>query len=455
VRVPLDFARRGLRRARGSLRRLAPRRVGRTCVWLWQVLELHLRLRREAGLRVAVDVDPLWLPLTGVGWYLRLLLEELRDEPGLRIRLYGPWLQGVGAEQARPSQPLPTGTALELVSHPLDDDLSLPPGWQNLLLRLLQPLLVLLDRNEVVFAPNFIVPRRLRWARGALVVTVHDLAMRKFPWTLSDGTRELLEGNLDAAIRRAQHIITPSVTVREEILQEGIFAADRVHAVLHGPGHLVSLRDQAESAGAAPEATRLPPVLLDERGGVLPYAVHVGTIEPRKNLALLLDVWEEWVAQAEQLGQGNRIPRLVWCGGVGWKSDELLIRAERGVEEGWLVRPGYVPDQALEELYARSLCVVMPSHYEGFGLPLVEAMAAGAPVLCSDIPVFREVAGEAAWLLPPTARAWIDALVQLQEDPQVRRRLVAAGTARVAELDWRRCAEQTVAVWRRAAGGSD
>ncbi|REJ73836.1 MAG: glycosyltransferase family 1 protein [Acidobacteria bacterium] len=447
VQWPLDLLRRTAGRLRSSLRRLAPRRIRRTLTWLAQVFGRHRQLRRADGLCVAIDVDPLYLPLTGVGWYLRLVLEELRDEPDLHLRLYGPWLQGLSADAPQPSRPLPEGAAIDLVAHPLDDDLTLPPAWQNRLLRLLQPLLVRYDRNQVVFAPNFIVPRRLRLARGRLVVTVHDLAMRKFPWTLSEGTRALLDADLDAAIRRADRIVTPSHTVRGEIVEDGLFAAAAVHAVPHGPGHL-------GHAGDARQAD-LPPPLRGVGGEAVPYALHVGTIEPRKNLGLLLDVWEGAVGGSPR-GEGSvALPRLVWCGGVGWKSDELLRRAEAGVDAGWLVRPGYVDDATLRRLYVDALCLVMPSLYEGFGLPLVEAMVSGTPVLCSDIPVFREVAGEAALLLPvDDPEAWRSAIGRLASEPGLRRQLAEAGRRRVAGLDWRRSAAETLRVWRLASAST-
>ena len=128
-------------------------------------------------------------------------------------------------------------------------------------------------------------------------------------------------------------------------------------------------------------------------------------------------------------------------------------RLARAAAEGWLRWLGYAPDATLRALYDRAALLVCPSHYEGFGLPLVEAMSAATPIVCSDIPVFREVAADAALFVPPDdAAGWARTVGEVLSDPQRAADLAARGSARARDFSWRRTAERTLAVWSDAAG---
>ena len=416
-------------------RGVAGRLWRRATAGAWDVYDWGLRLRAavagppaDGRLTVAVDIRSFWEPLTGVGWYLHELLRHLADSDKLRLRLYGPTLF------PRPDAPgpvvePPSGPAIEMVT-----GLGPPGKWgrrRSVLraLRLLEPLIFALQGNAVVFAPNFILPGAFRLARGATVATVHDLAFRRLPWTVQEETRAALDARFHHTLARAGAVITVSHAVRAELLATESIGPGRVTAIHHGPGHL------AGQAGGA------PPAGVPER-----YLLHVGTIEPRKNIDLLLQVWETWVAEDPSA------PALLLCGRWGWKSDALRERFDRAVAAGWLHHPGYVDDRTLAALYRQALAVVCPSRYEGFGLPLVEAMAAGTPVVASDIPVFREVAGEAAVFAPlDDAAAWRRALVAVAHDAALRGDLRASGLQRAGAFDWSVAAERTRAVLEQAA----
>jgi glycosyltransferase involved in cell wall biosynthesis len=390
--------------------------------------------RRDPRLTVAVDVTPLWESLSGIGWYLDRLLRELDRHPEVVFRLYGPTVIGTD-DIPRPVVTLPQADNVEWV-------LTAPPHgmWFTTptvrLLRRIQPLLIALDGNRLFFAPNFFLPRRLRFAqriRGArLVATIHDLGWRRVPWTLSDATRRNLEEHVPQVLERAARLITPSEAVRAELVEAGI-AAERVVAIHHGPGQLA----------AAPDLDAGDPPAPGNNGR---FALFVGTLEPRKGVDTLLEAWRR--ARAD----GRTPPELVLVGRWGWKSDELRDVARGAEGEGWCRVLGYVEADDLARLYRRASVVLLPSIYEGFGLPLLEGMFAGAPLLASDLPVTREVAGEAAlYAAAGDAGAWSAALERLEGEAGLTARLSAAGRQRAAGFSWPAAAARTVATLRTAA----
>ena len=429
-----------------------PRRAAAT--WRWgRRLAADVRRRRgESGLTVAVDISPLFDALTGVGWYVHELLRQLADRPGLRLRLYGPTMFTV-PDGPRPVAALPQGRALEWVRHEVPDDLLVRRTWLAPLMRVVEPCLVAADGNRVVFAPNFVPTRPLAAARRPLVATVHDLTLYRMPWTLLPETRADLERKLEPTIARARAIVTLSETVRTELVEHAGAEPGAVHAIwCAGRLDAPPMGDPPGGVARAVEADR-PRTIRDASPGDLPagvprrFVLHVGTIEPRKNVAALLAAWPRLRTRMPDA------PPLVLCGKLGWGQESTELALARARAEGWLRWLGYAPDPTLRALYQRAAAVVCPSVYEGFGLPLVEAMAAGAPLVCSDIPVFREVAADAALFVPPADDdAWARALADVLSDPDRARALAARGAARARAFSWRNTADQTLAVLSGAAG---
>ena len=425
VQAVVDPIRRGVNAA---FYRFRPSKITATGHWTWELVSAIAARRRATGLTVAVDINPLYGHRTGVGWYLHCLLSELGQREDLHLRLYGRSVF-VHPNDETISGNLPQGPAITQVVHRVPDDLAVSRDWLLRVLRALEPWLIAADRNRVVFAPNFIPPKKFRRAAGALVVTVHDLSFRSFSWTVDDETRRALAERLDRTIARARLVLTDSEAVQRELIADGSRPAEAFRAIPLGPGHL----------SAAIEGV-LPAEAPDR------FALHVGTFEPRKNLSMLLDAWEQLHANSRV-----RLP-LVLCGAVGWKNDDLRPILARGENEGWLINLGYVSDVALAELYRRAVVVCCPSLYEGFGMPVLEAMGMGTAVLASDIPVHREIAGAAAVLLPsndPTR--WATEAAALASDDDCRRELAARGRSRAGEFSWRRAATATAAAWAAAA----
>ena len=184
--------------------------------------------------------------------------------------------------------------------------------------------------------------------------------------------------------------------------------------------------------------------------GNAPYILSVGVLQPRKNLPLLLDAFA-----LSKLGPHRPPHKLVVTGKRGWldKGIDAAFHALPAAVQSEIVWTGYVPDAALPTLYAGADAFCYPSKYEGFGLPVLEAMACGTPVLAARAASLPEVAGDAALLLSPEqSGVWADALDKLLTQPLVWSRWSERGLARAAQFSWEKMARETVAVYKQCAG---
>lgn len=419
----------GWQRAAFWARGLAPRRLLASWRWLAAARAGQAARRRDPRLKVAVDISPFWEPLTGIGWYLYRLLEHLADRDDLVLRLYGPTFVDKG-DQPPPVVRLPQGRAIELVTTAVPHDFSIPYYHFADWLRRRAHRRVDRDGNDLLFAPNFFLPPPLGRCRGRLVATVHDLGFLKVPETLRESTRSELERHLAATLARATALITDSEAVRAELIATGWVPPERVTAV-----HLAAASVHAVAAAAPPAGT-------PER-----YLLFVGTLEPRKGVDVLLEAWREVQGDAAAGGLS-----LVLAGGFGWKTEALA--AALGLAAESRVRHfGYLPEDQLRALYHGAEWLVFPSRYEGFGLPAVEAMEAGVPLLLSDLPVLRELAGEAALYAPAgEAAAWAALLRRaLGGGGELRRDFARRSRQRADLFDWKRTAAATAEVFFAAA----
>ncbi|MEM8930423.1 MAG: glycosyltransferase family 1 protein [Acidobacteriota bacterium] len=425
----------GWGRAKHWLKGLRPHDLAATWRFRRAVREAITRRRGEERLTVAVDIAPFWEPLTGIGWYLYRLLHALADRDDLRLRLYGPGMVD-GGWLPEPSVELPSGPAIEVVHYRVPDRFVLPRDWFADRWRRFEDRLVAADENDVLFAPNFFLPDRFRRCDGSLVATIHDLTVLVAPETMRASTRRDLEARLRGTVESAVMILTDSEAVRGEIADRGLKSADRVRAVPLAPGATVGVDGRVPDDAPAR------------------YVLFVGTVEPRKNLAVLVEGFERFRdgLTDEQRAAGQDI-RLVLCGGRGWEREATEERLAAAEEAGWLRRYGYLPETELVGLYTSAEWLALPSIYEGFGLPAVEGMAAGVPLLLADIPVLREVGGDAALYASPDApEAWAALLRRvLVDEPTVRDEVATASRARASTFTWDRTADETVAVWRDAA----
>jgi glycosyltransferase involved in cell wall biosynthesis len=285
---------------------------------------------------------------------------------------------------------------------------------------------------DIVHAPSLAVPP----ASGkALVVTVHDAAPVLFPEAFTPRGRWFHAMGLRAAARRADLVITGSQAAAAELADHTAISPGRIRVVPYGV-------DQAPP----------DPGVLARYGLVdVPYVLWVGSLEPRKGVGTL-------VSAMARLVRGNAVlrgVRLVLAGYAGWQNSSLLADGDLVQLGSALVRLGRLPAGELAALYAGATVFAFPSRHEGFGLPVLEAMAAGTPVLASDIPALREVAGRAALLIPAgDEQAWAGALEALLSDRARREEMAEAGRRRAAGFSWTSMVTATLDVYREALGSN-
>lgn len=352
-------------------------------------------------MHLAVEAIAITRNLRGMGRYARRLLSAMPlERPELRYTLLARDARDVDALREQLA-PLP---------HIMERATILPA-----------PAMRTLDCDAAWYPCNFTVHRP---RTGAVVPTVHDL----FPMLQLDGrwwkvykrTRARLR--YTRTLRGADHVITGARASAEELITT--FALDR---------RRVSVVPHAADDFRAAEASLADPVLqrLDVTG---PFLLAVGSQEPRKNLPVL------YAAMRQLAASGGTIP-LVRCGprGIhGFKGGEAL--------PPWLRLAGFVRDDELAALYARATALVFPSRYEGFGLPVLEAMTVGGVVICTDASTMPEVGGDAVLYFPPDDPAALAAQVRrLLDEPALRAQLTRAGAIQSAQYSWARSASGTLA----------
>jgi len=268
------------------------------------------------------------------------------------------------------------------------------------------------------------------------VVTVHDISFDLYPRFFSPRDRWMLRTLVPFTMRRAARVITVSQHARQEIVARYRLPAERVAVPYEAAG--AQFRPITDPAALAAARARYG---LGER-----YLLALGNLQPRKNLARLVDAY----ADLRRAGQLAGV-QLVLAGQAQWRESELYAKVRQSglVEE---VRfPGYVEDADLPALYSGALAFVYPSLYEGFGLPPLEAMACGTPVICSNAASLPEVVGDAALTVDPTdTSALAAALAQVVAHPGLRADLAEKGLRRAGQFTWQKCAEETLAVYRAA-----
>jgi glycosyltransferase involved in cell wall biosynthesis len=395
-------------------------------------------------MKVAMDATPLLGPRTGIGRYVAQLAEALAGlagpEPEELVLVPFSWRGTRDLPAAAPRAPR--------VRH----------GRRRVPARLLQaawarlpwpPVEWLSGPVDVFHATNFAAPPT---RRAAVVVTIHDLTYLRYPEMVTDASARY-RTLVPRALQRGAVVCTPTAAVASEV-------ADEYHLP---PGRLVVTPLGVDDTWR--QTTPPDPAWLAAHDLPARYLLFVGNREPRKNLPTLLTAYRQLLgAESPRMvgveqgppvreGAGTTtapsaagVPPLVLVGPPGW--GDALDPA--GLPPGAVLTPGYLPQPDLARVVAGAAAVVVPSWYEGFGLPALEALACGTPVVASDLPALREVLGDQAELVPPgDPAALAAALARVLDDPGGEPAR-AARRARAAGFTWETCAQATLSAYRLA-----
>ncbi len=375
-------------------------------------------------MRIAIDYTPALRQRGGIGRYTRGLVRALasidrsreyvllvsRDAPADGF----PWPENFEISR------LPTGERLTTIL------------WQRL--RLPVPVETFSGPVEVYHSPNYVLPP----VRGAFtIVTIHDLSFWKFPEYAEPSLREYLMTEVPKAAARADHILADSEATRRDVILLLGVPPEKVTVVYSGVER--RFRPVPEASERVREKYRL---------GSAPFILSVGTLEPRKNFDGLIRAFSR---MKSRFGLPHH---LVIAGGKGWLYDGIFREAGNSPYRDQIHLPGFVDDEDLPALYAASDLFAFPSHYEGFGLPPLEAMACGTPVLAARNSSLPEVLGDAAvWVSAEDEDGIAEGMARVLSDTLFRKSLIEAGLRQAGSFTWQRGAVQLLDVYRKVEEG--
>lgn len=284
---------------------------------------------------------------------------------------------------------------------------------------------------DLLHSTDFIPPLRLREFKS--VITVHDLAFLRWPHFLTEDSARYY-GQVDAAVERADHIIAVSESTKDDLVKLLGVPRSKITVVYEAADPIYRPLPRAEALASMPRKYPLPEEFI----------LFVSTIEPRKNITTLLHAYRR-LLDAYKVSAG-----LVLAGATGWLSEQVFEAVEQLGLQHHVTFLGRVQNGDLVYLYNLACCLAHPAHYEGFGLPPLEAMASGTPVVVSNVSSLPEVVGDAALLVDPNNDEELAvALYRLLSDPALRATLREKGLARARTFSWERAAEETLAVYQR------
>ena len=391
-------------------------------------------------MKLIFAVDAVFPPLTGIGRYAWELADGLAQCPESDSVLYYQHGRFVPNPTVAPDHERPQST-VHAGGTPWSARVRARLAQSKTAVRVYSALTPHLHRwrlqrfdDHLFHSPNYFLPP----FSGPAVATLHDLSTLLFPEFHPSARVAYMDAELPKTLSRATHLITVSEFIRAQVIKHLSWPADKITAIGLGV-----------DARFRPQSALMTQSVLSTYGlthGA--YTLCVATVEPRKNIERLLDAH---LALSEPLRR--RYP-LVLAGSAGWNSEALHQRIKQLQGPG-LYYLNYVPQDHLYALYAGARLFAFPSIYEGFGLPVLEAMASGTPVLISDQASLPEVAAGAAWQVNPLNVDDIrDGLEHALQDESWREQAISAGLRRASEHSWKRCFDQTRAVYARFAPGA-
>ncbi len=377
-------------------------------------------------MRVAIDYTAAVYQSAGIGRFVRSLVHALAEIDSRTEYLL------VFADPPRGIRPaVPDAPNFRTRRIPLSDR-ALTALWHRLSIPV--PVDLVTGPVDVFHSPDFVLPPARRPAK---VLTVHDLAFLLRPECADAKLREYLEKTVPRSVARADFILADSLNTQDDLICLLGVPPAKVEVVPGGvDSAFVPVRD--------PESLDR---LRQQVSGGAPFILNVGMIEPRKNLARLIEAFELLKARY------HAPHKLVLAGKRGWLSEGIYRRAETSPVASDILFPGFVAEGDLPALYSAADLFAYPSLYEGFGLPPLEAMACGTPVVASSSASVPEVVGGAALLVDPeNTEELAEAMAKALGDTALRQQMAARGLEQSKQFTWRASAERMLSVYTRLSG---
>ncbi|MDF7785636.1 glycosyltransferase family 1 protein [Pantoea stewartii] len=378
-------------------------------------------------LDVVFSTDCIKYPLTGIGRYAFELARELqqREEYVKLTYLHGTRITDSLTVASESSQ------SVQSLKRKLQKNRTVSELYR-LTFPMIKSLALRKFKHHIFHSPNYYLPPHVRHC----VATFHDLSIFHWPQFHPAGRVHLMQKELRNTVSRASVLITDSHYTKGELIDFFDVASDKIVVA-----PLAYNKNFHPRSACEVESTLIKYKLKWRQ-----YFLYIGTIEPRKNILTLLKAYDRLSFSSK-----NNFP-LVISGYKGWESDELFKLFTKGESEGWLKYLGFVPGKDLPVLYSAANCFVFPSIYEGFGLPVLEAIASGTPVICSNTTSLPEVVGEAALMHDPEDVDNLTYYIQMMiDDAEKKQLMIDTGLIQAKKFSWSVCADKTIEAYEQVA----
>ncbi|WP_100912590.1 glycosyltransferase family 4 protein [Pseudoalteromonas spongiae] len=387
-------------------------------------------------MKVILGCDPLLAPLTGIGNYTQQIAKGLASSERVdefKLFAHGKFFSDdIYADNKIDTVSIANSSTLLAQARSSLAKSELAVSIYSKVVPLIEKVKLTGYQDFVFHSPNFILPN----FSGRKIVTIHDLSTLKFPQFHPASRVKFVNAAIERAVKSAEHFITDTEFIRNELIHDFALPAEKVSAIPLAASKHYSVKSEGECTQV------LSRFDLHYRG----FFLFVSTIEPRKNLMAILEAMEAYASLNK-----HYFP-LVIVGGKGWNSDAIHTKIEHLQRKGVVRYFGYVEQHYLEVLFSSAKALVFPSQYEGFGLPVLEAMQSGTPVLTSCDSAMSEVVGQAGILVQHEDPNDIkQGLVKLSYDDGFVTSITRKGLHRASEFSWKKTVEKTLDVYEKRA----
>ncbi len=374
-------------------------------------------------MRIGIDVTSAITQGGGIGRYTRELIHALaKEDANIEYRYFS----------AKPIAPSPIPNSIPQTNNSSYHPAPLNERWlYRLWYRAQLPIPVqwVTGKLDLFHSPDFVLPPTS--GHIPTLLTVHDISFAFFPEVYPPNLVAYLNKVVPRSVQRATHILADSQATKDDLVRVWHVSPAKITVLYCGADpRFQPIRDEKQ----------ITAVRQKYHLGKQPYILSVGTVQPRKNYQMLIRAFAP-IAQEQP-------HNLIISGGKGWLYDEMLAEVGKQGLNGRVHFIGFVDDADLPALYSEAALFVMPSIYEGFGLPILEAMGCGTAVISSNVSSLPEVTGDTAVLISPNDQsAWTTAILDLLNNPTKQKQLIADGYEQIKQFSWQKSAQQLIQLY--------